>query len=139
MKRTVALIAVVISTTITVLSALSPEKVDNLRLDFGLFLARELRYELIGVLILGVLVYAAKPIRNRMFPQLWSRRPEFAKLSDNQKIVAVLLGVLTFGFASLMVLWIVINLIRGAVARVRFYANLYSTYQKALMRNGLAR
>ncbi len=139
MKRTVALIAVVISTTITVLSALSPEKVDNLRLDFGLFLARELRYELIGVLILGVLVYAAKPIRNRMFPQLWSRRPEFAKFSDNQKIVAVLLGVLTFGFASLMVLGIVINLIGGAVARVRFYDTLYSTYQKELMRKGLAR
>ena len=139
MKRAFALIAAVISTTITILGALSPEKVDNLRLDFGLFLARSLRYELIAVLILGVFVYSATPVRNRIFPKLWSRRPKFAKFSDNQKIAAVLLSVLTFGFGLFMLLGIVINLIGAAVARVRFYDTLYSSYQMELMRKGLAR
>jgi tetratricopeptide (TPR) repeat protein len=139
MKRTFALIAVVISTTLTVLGALSPEKVDNLRLDFGLFLARELRYELMAVLGLGMLIYFAKPVRNRIFPKLWSRRPEFAKFSDNQKIAAVLLSVLTLGFCLLMLLGIVINLIGATVARVRFYDTLYSSYRVELMRKGLAR
>jgi tetratricopeptide (TPR) repeat protein len=139
MKQKIGLIAAVVGSVLAMLGALSPDRVDNLRLDFGLFLLRQLRYEVIVLLVMGVLFYTAKPLRN-LLSSLWLRRPQFRTFSDNQKVAAVLLGFVTMGFTVLMALGTVVHVGWAATTRVTFYRHLlYRSYRDELIQTGLAK
>jgi tetratricopeptide (TPR) repeat protein len=139
MKQKIGLIAAVVGGVLTVLGALSPDRVDNLRLDFGLFLLRQLRYEVIILLALGVLFYTAKPLRS-LFSSLWLRRPQFSTFSDNQKVAAILLGFVTVGLSLLMILGTVVHVGLAATTRLSFYRHLlYHSYRDELIHIGLAK
>ncbi len=134
-KRLAGSIVTIISTAILVLDFLIPEGFSSARVDFSLFLLKQMKYEFFLVLIAGLLLVV--PIR--VWRIVWSKlRQPFEFLSLRFGITQHLWG---FGLVAMVFPFVIYVFLLSAElknvfkARLYFYDKLlYSSYKSELLR-----
>jgi hypothetical protein len=140
MKQKVGLFAAGVSAALAVIGALSPERVENLRLDFALFLVRQLRFEIGIILIIGLLIAIPKTLKTRILARVTRNFPTFKGRPREDKFVFVIILILVLFIPLINTPFLLYEGLRATFTRVSFYrAWLYSSYRQELFREGLAR
>jgi len=138
MKQKIGLVVAVLTAALGIVSALSPDRVDNLRLDFGLFIVRQLKYEIILVLIVGAIWSIPWSLKARLIQMAWERRPRFSAFSERQKILSLFLAITTATIGGLIILVILFTAALATRARIHFYKDLmYQSYRQELIQKGM--
>jgi tetratricopeptide (TPR) repeat protein len=135
MRRKLGLLVTIVGTVLAVINGLSPQRVNDLRLGFGIFLLKQFGLELV---IIGLLLLISKSTWKRIALIAWDRFPKFDSRPGKENVISLLMLALIFLVPVVSAQPIISETVKAVKLRIFFMRNLlYRSYRQELLQSGV--